>query len=96
MIEMLRHLASDVPTRVRRAFARARGARAVSMPAQKLKGASANVDASALAALCAGMEMRARMGKLDDVGARIEQFDAEFAGAPLALRELLVGSPGGT
>ena len=69
---------------------------AVARAAHKLKGASANVGASALAAVCAGMEMQARMGKLGDASALMEQFDVEFARARVALRELLVGSPGET
>jgi two-component system, sensor histidine kinase and response regulator len=67
---------------------------ALARAAHTLKGASANVGASALAAVCAGMEMQARMGKLDGAGALMEQFDVEFARARDALRELLVGSPG--
>jgi PAS domain S-box-containing protein len=62
--------------------------------AHTLKGASANVGASALAAVCAGMEMQARMGKLDDASALVQQFDVEFARAEQALRGLLVGSAG--
>jgi len=69
---------------------------AVARAAHTLKGASANVGASALAAVCAGMEMQARMGKLDGAAALMEQFDVEFARARQALRELLVGSPGET
>jgi PAS domain S-box-containing protein len=73
-----------------------RDAPAVARAAHKLQGASANVGASALAAVCAGMEMQARMGKLDGASALMEQFDVEFARARVALRELLVGSPGET
>ena len=69
---------------------------AVARAAHTLKGASANVGASALAAVCAGMEMQARMGKLDGADALMEQFDVEFARARQALRELLVGTPGET
>jgi two-component system, sensor histidine kinase and response regulator len=81
------NVAKSVNERDAPAFARA---------AHTLKGASANVGASALAAVCAGMEMQARMGKLDGAGVLMEQFDVEFARVQEALRELLVGSPGET
>ena len=59
-----------------------------------LKGASANVGASALAAVCAGLETQARMGHLDSADRiSMEQFDIEFARAREAFNSLVIGSP---
>jgi HPt (histidine-containing phosphotransfer) domain-containing protein len=46
--------------------------------AHTLKGASANVGATGLADVCAGLEHRARGRELDDAGALLDQFDAEL------------------
>lgn len=54
--------------------------------AHTLKGASANVGATGLADICAGLEMRARESRLDDVAGLIEQFEAEFDGVLAALQ----------
>ena len=52
---------------------------ALERAAHTLKGASANVGASALAAVCAEMEMQGRVAQLDGAAGLVERFDTEFA-----------------
>ncbi len=52
---------------------------AVERAAHRLRGASANIGASTLAALCAEMETQGRFARLDEAGGLVERFDAEFA-----------------
>ncbi len=56
--------------------------------AHTLRGASANVGAKALAALCAEMEQHGRTGTLDGAGDLLERFDREFARVREALHSL--------
>jgi two-component system, sensor histidine kinase and response regulator len=58
---------------------------ALERTAHTLKGASANVGASAMAEVCAGLELRARHAQLDDAARLIEQFEAELARVHTAL-----------
>jgi len=58
---------------------------ALQAAAHTLRGASANVGAAALAAVCAEMEAQSRAAHLDDAAHLIERFDAEFARARQAL-----------
>ncbi len=57
--------------------------------AHTLKGASANVGASGMAQVCAGLELRARQAQLDDAAVLMQQFETEFA-------RVQVGPPGGS
>lgn len=59
---------------------------ALERTAHTLKGASANVGATGLADVCAGLEMRAREAQLDDAAALVEQFAAEFERVRAALQ----------
>ena len=61
---------------------------ALECTAHTLKGASANVRASGMADLCAGLELRARHAQLDDAAELMERFEAEFA-------RVRVGPPAG-
>ena len=54
--------------------------------AHTLKGASANVGATALAAVCAAMEARARQGQPQGAAQLTEQFESEFVRARSALQ----------
>ncbi len=63
--------------------------RALERAAHTLRGASANVGASALAAVCAEMEVQGRLEQLDAAEQLMEQFDAEFARVRDALDHLL-------
>ncbi len=54
--------------------------------AHTLKGASANVGASTLAAVCAAMEVCARQGQPQGAADLTEQFESEFVRARSALR----------
>ncbi len=54
-------------------------AHAVARAAHTLRGASANIGASALAAVCAEMETQGNFAQLDDAPELVERFDAEFA-----------------
>jgi len=47
--------------------------------AQSLKGASANLGAEALAALCAELEAQARAGSTEVIAATVERLDRELA-----------------
>ncbi len=51
---------------------------ALGRTAHTLKGASANVGATGLADVCAGLETRAREAQLDDAAELMERFEAEF------------------
>jgi HPt (histidine-containing phosphotransfer) domain-containing protein len=51
---------------------------AIERAAHTLKGASANVGATGLVDVCAGLEMRARERQLGDTTALMEQFVEEF------------------
>ena len=61
---------------------------ALERTAHTLRGASANVGASAVAAVCAEMEMRGRSAQLDGADALVERFDSEFARVRDALSRL--------
>lgn len=65
---------------------------AVERTAHALRGASANIGASGLAAVCETMELRAKADQLEGARELVEQFDAEFARVSDALAELLVPS----
>jgi two-component system, sensor histidine kinase and response regulator len=65
---------------------------AVARTAHALRGASANIGATGLAAVCEAMEMSARAEQLDGAPELVERFDAEFARVCEALNELLVPS----
>jgi two-component system sensor histidine kinase/response regulator len=60
--------------------------------AHTLKGASANVGASGMAQVCAGLELRARQARLDDAAVLMQQFEAEFARVQVALQVVAEGS----
>jgi two-component system, sensor histidine kinase and response regulator len=60
--------------------------------AHTLKGASANVGASGMAEVCAGLELRARQAQVDDAAALMEQFEAEFERVQAALLVAAEGS----
>lgn len=57
--------------------------------AHLLRGASANIGASALAALCAEMETQSRLARLDVAARLVEQFDTEFSRVRDALTVLV-------
>ena len=63
--------------------------RALERAAHSLRGASANVGASALAAVCAEMEVQGRLEQLDAAGQLVERFDSEFGRVRDALDHLL-------
>jgi two-component system, sensor histidine kinase and response regulator len=65
---------------------------AVQRTAHALRGASANIGATGLAAVCEAMEMQAKADQLDGAPELVERFDAEFARVCDALNELLVPS----
>jgi HPt (histidine-containing phosphotransfer) domain-containing protein len=56
--------------------------------AHTLKGASANVGATALADACAELEMRAREARLDDAAGLVERIDAESERVRVALQDV--------
>jgi len=58
---------------------------AIERTAHTLKGASANVGATGLAAVCASLETRAREARHDDAAALLDQFDAELTRVRAAL-----------
>jgi hypothetical protein len=60
--------------------------------AHTLKGASANVGATGLADVCASLELCAREAQLDDAGALLEQFEAQFDRVRAALEVIVSGS----
>jgi two-component system sensor histidine kinase/response regulator len=61
---------------------------ALERAAHTLRGSSANVGATALAAVCGEIETRARVAQLDDAADLMERFDTEFARARAALTQL--------
>ena len=65
---------------------------ALERAAHTLRGASANVGATAVAAVCAEIETRARTAQLDNAAELVERFDAEFARARDALTQLTVST----
>ncbi|HEY5456999.1 MAG TPA: response regulator [Acidothermaceae bacterium] len=65
-----------------------RDTRALERAAHTLRGSSANVGATALAAVCAQIETLARISQLDDAADLIQRFDTEFARARDALTQL--------
>ena len=67
---------------------RAGDAQGAERAAHTLKGASANVGAAALAAVCAAMEARARQGQPQVAAQLTEQFEAEFVRARTALQSV--------
>ena len=54
--------------------------------AHTLKGASANVGASALADVCADIERHARQAQLEDAAGLAQRFETEFSRARAALQ----------
>ena len=62
---------------------------ALGRAAHTLKGASANVGATALADVCAELEMQARASQFEGAGALVERFEAEFARGMTALQSEL-------
>jgi HPt (histidine-containing phosphotransfer) domain-containing protein len=58
--------------------------------AHTLKGASANVGASAMAELCAALESSARAAELDEASGLMDRCDHEFARVQDALRLVTV------
>jgi CheY-like chemotaxis protein/HPt (histidine-containing phosphotransfer) domain-containing protein len=65
---------------------------ALERAAHTLRGASANIGASALAAVCAEMEMQGRLEQLECTAGLVEKFDAEFARVRVALSQVAAGS----
>jgi two-component system sensor histidine kinase/response regulator len=65
---------------------------ALERAAHTLRGASANIGASGLAAICAEMEMEGRSERLDGAVGLMEQFDAEFSRVRDALSHVLTSS----
>jgi two-component system sensor histidine kinase/response regulator len=61
---------------------------ALARTAHTLKGASANVGASALAGVCAGLEARATEAQLRDAAGLVEQFETELARVRVALESV--------
>jgi len=57
--------------------------------AHALKGASANVGATALAEVCGAMEARARQAQLQGVAVLTERFESELSRARSALQAVL-------
>jgi two-component system sensor histidine kinase/response regulator len=58
--------------------------------AHMLKGASANVGATGMVAVCAEMEMHGRAAQLDNAVGLVELFDSEFARVRDALRSVKI------
>jgi len=65
---------------------------AIERTAHTLKGASANVGATGLAAVCASLETRAREARHDDAAALLDQFDAELMRVRAALEIVATGA----
>jgi signal transduction histidine kinase/DNA-binding response OmpR family regulator len=63
--------------------------RALEHAAHSLRGASANIGATALAGVCAEMELQGRLEQLDATARLMEQFDAEFQRVRYALGHVL-------
>ena len=66
-----------------------RDPRALEVTAHTLKGASANVGASAIAAVCAEIETHGRSARLDDAADLVPRLDAELARTRDALSQLV-------
>jgi PAS domain S-box-containing protein len=66
--------------------------RALERAAHTLRGASANIGASTLAAVCAELEMQGRLEQLDSTVGLVEKFDAEFARVRAALNQVAAGT----
>jgi signal transduction histidine kinase/DNA-binding response OmpR family regulator len=66
--------------------------RALEQAAHSLRGASANIGATALADVCAEMELQGRLEQLEATGRLVEQFDTEFVRVRDALDHLLTGA----
>jgi HPt (histidine-containing phosphotransfer) domain-containing protein len=66
--------------------------RALERAAHSLRGASANIGASALADVCAEMEVQGRLEQLDGTADLVAQFDTEFVRVRHALDHLLAGA----
>jgi len=66
--------------------------RAAERAAHNLKGASANIGATVLAAVCAQIERHAHQAQLDGAGDLVQQFDSEFARVRDALSQLAPGA----
>ena len=62
---------------------------ALERTAHTLKGASANVGASGLVEVCAGLETRARQARLQDAALLMEQFDTELTRVRAALEVVM-------
>jgi signal transduction histidine kinase/CheY-like chemotaxis protein/HPt (histidine-containing phosphotransfer) domain-containing protein len=66
--------------------------RALERAAHSLRGASANIGATALADVCAEMELQGRLEQLDATGPLVERFDSEYGRVRDALDHLLAGA----
>jgi signal transduction histidine kinase/DNA-binding response OmpR family regulator/HPt (histidine-containing phosphotransfer) domain-containing protein len=66
--------------------------RALERAAHSLRGASANIGATALADVCAEMELQGRLEQLDATGSLVERFDSEYGRVRHALDHLLAGA----
>jgi CheY-like chemotaxis protein len=73
-------------------FVMERDTKGVERTAHALRGASANIGAVALAAVCEEMESRSRSARLDGTDQLVTQFDSEFSRVIEALNDLLVPS----
>lgn len=65
---------------------------AVERSAHTMKGASANVGASALAAVCREVESHARQAELGQAQGLMAKFDAEFTRVRAALQTVAAGT----
>ena len=66
--------------------------RALERAAHSLRGASANIGATALADVCAEMEVQGRLEQLDATEQLVERFDSEYGRVRDALDHLLAGA----
>jgi signal transduction histidine kinase/DNA-binding response OmpR family regulator/HPt (histidine-containing phosphotransfer) domain-containing protein len=64
--------------------------RALERAAHSLRGASANIGATSLAALCAEMELQGRLEQLDSTAQLVERFDTEWSRVRDALAHFLM------
>jgi DNA-binding response OmpR family regulator len=65
--------------------------RALERTAHSLRGASANIGATALADVCAEMELQGRLEQLDATAQLVERFDSEYGRVRDALDHVLAG-----
>jgi signal transduction histidine kinase/CheY-like chemotaxis protein len=65
--------------------------RALERTAHSLRGASANIGATALADVCAEMELQGRLEQLDATAELVERFDSEYGRVRDALDHVLAG-----